>query len=208
MEHVMFWICVTVGLAILVNAAIGRLCGFHRPIRWADGGYLNFVSELSAGIFILSCGLALRFPAWIILAPFAWLVGFTSQRRANQQYDAREQQLRTINSSKYPGIFDNPPPDDIDSIDEDELDLFDAGACTYLGRASKKDIKALLDAFKDIPEPEKGTNDVFMLVESLELLSKESVSKEFRTLLEKAFEKRDFLELRWIPPKPEQKNYK
>lgn len=195
----MFWICIAVGLGTLAYATIGRLCGFHQPIRWQGGGYVSFVGELSFCVFVLCCGLAIYFPVFAIGAPFAWLAGFASQRRANQQYNAREQELCRINSSKYPGIFDNPPPDDIDSVDEDELELFDAGACTYLGKVNKKDIKALLDVFKDIPEPEQGTNDIFMLAESLELLSMESVSKEFRTLLEKAFEKRDFLELRWIP---------
>ena len=168
----------------------------------------SFIGELCFSTFVLTCGLALRFPAWVILAPFAFLGLAISERRSYKKYAARENELRRINSSKYPSVFDNPPPDDIDGIDGDELDLFDAGACSYLGRVSKKDIKALLDAFKDIPELEESSNDIYMLVESLELLSKESVSKEFRTLLEKAFEKRDFLELRWIPPKPEQKNYK
>lgn len=151
------------------------------------------------GVFILCGGLAyLHSPVWIILSLVAFAVGFISQSRARRQYLAKEEKLRKENAAKYPGVFDNPPPDDIESIQGDELDLFDAGACSYLGRASKDDVKVLIRRFKDIPE--QGPNDIFMLVESLEMIPEDSVSREFIMLLKEAFKKRDYLEIRWLAP--------
>ena len=197
MDQILSWICIAVGSALFVYATIGRLCGFHRSARCQGGAQVGLIGDLSISIFVLCFGLAVHSPAWIILALVAFILILISQNRADKEYAAQEDKLRRANSSKYPGVFDNPPPDDINSVDEDELDLFDAGACTYLGRVGKKDIIAVIDQFKNLAE--QGSNDIFMLEESLLLLPKESVSKEFRTLLEKAFEKRDFLDLRWMP---------
>ena len=64
--------------------------------------------------------------------------------------------------------------------------------------ANEGDVKALVERFKDIPE--QGPNDIYMLVESLEMIPEGSTSREFVMLLKKAFEKRDYLVIRWLPP--------
>ena len=201
-ETILAYVILAVGLAVLAYATIGRLCGFHRPIRWAGGGggYVSFAGELSFVIFIFCLGLAVlqHSAIWAIPALIGWGVGFASQRRASRRHAAAENELRARNAADYPGVFDNPPPDDIDRTQEDEFDLFDAGACTYLGKVAKKDIKALIDRFSQIPE--QGPNDIFMLVEDLEIIGDGSISDELIVLLKKAFEKRDFLVLRWMPP--------
>jgi hypothetical protein len=199
-ETILAYLMLAAGFAVLAYATIGRLCGFHRPIRWAGGGYVSFAGELSLGVFVLCFGLAtLQHSAiWGILALTALGVLIASHRRAWRRHVAAENELRARNAGDYPGVFDNPPPDDIDRTQEDEFDLFDAGACTYLGKAAKKDIKALIDRFSQIPE--QGPNDIFMLVESLETIGEGSISDELMVLLKKAFEERDFLVLRWMPP--------
>jgi hypothetical protein len=190
---------ITAGSVVIVYITIGRIFGFHRPIGYIGGGQTSFTGELAMGILFLCFGLtATHSPVWIIPSIAAFAVGFISQMCAKRQYRAKEETLRHENAAKYPGVFDNPPPNDIESINEDELDLFDAGSCAYLGRVSKDDVKALIHQFKDIPE--QGPNDIFMLVESLEIIPKDSVSREFIMLLKKAFEKRDFLEIRWLSP--------
>lgn len=126
-------------------------------------------------------------------------------RDAHRQYLSKEKKLREENAANYLGVFDKQPPVDIENIDEDELDLFDAGSCTYIGKASKNDIKVLINRFKLIPG--QGPNDIYMLVESLEMIPEDSVSREFITLLKKAFEKRDYLELRWLPPYNRSKDF-
>ena len=198
-DKILICILIAVGSGILVYATLGRIFGFHRSIRWTGGGKVNLVGELSIGIFVLCIGLAwLHLTVWIIPAIAAWVVGFISQGRSNRRHLAKEKNLRQKNAAGYPGVFENPPPDDIESIDENELDLFDTGICTYLGRASKDDVKVLIHRFKDIPE--QGPNDIYMLVESLEMIPQDSVSREFIMLLKKAFEKRDYLVIRWLPP--------
>ncbi len=207
-DKILIYIFITVGSGILAYATFSRLFGFHRPIQWMYyGGHVSLTGELSMGVFILCLGLTwLHSPVWIIPALGAFAVGFVSQERARRQNLAKIKNLRQKNAADYPGVFDNPPPEDIGSIDEDELDLFDTGTCTYLGRVSKDDVRVMINQTKDIPE--QGPNDIFMLVESLGMIPKDSVSPEFIALLKKAFEKRDYLEIRWLPPSNRQKGAK
>jgi len=198
-EKIIVCIAILAGSGILAYAVFGRIFGFHRPLHYLDGGQVSFTGELTAGIFFLCLGLTLLHSAvWAIPAVAAFVVGFISQVRAHGQLIAKDKKLREQNAPNYPGVFDNPPPDDIESIKEDEIDLFDAGSCSYLGRVPKNDVKTLIERFKEVPE--QGSNNIYMLVESLEMIPKGSVSPEFITLLKKAFEKRDYLEIRWLPP--------
>ena len=155
------YIFIAVGVAILAYATIGRLCGFHRPIRWQGGGYVNLVGELSFGVCLLCFSLAAlqHSDVWPILAFAALVATLISQLRAERRHRAQEKKLRERNAADYPGVFDNPPPEDIDSVYEDELDLFDAGASTYLGKVARQDIKALIDRFSQLPD--QGPNDIF-----------------------------------------------
>jgi hypothetical protein len=204
-EKILVCIAITLGAGLLAYAIIGRILGFHRPMQYIGGGQISFAGELAAGIFFLCIGLGwLHSAVWAIPAVAAFVVGFTDQTHAHSRLVAKEKKLREENAPKYPGVFDNPPPDNIESIKENEIDLFDAGSCAYLGRASKNDVKTLIERFKDIPE--QGPNDIYMLVESLEMLPKGSVSSEFIMLLKKAFEKRDYLEIRWVAPVDRAKN--
>ena len=165
-------VILAVGLGLLVYATIGRVYGFHHPIRWIGGGYVSFVGEISCVIFIICLGLAAlqNSAIWCIPAPVAWLVGFISQGRANRQQAKEEETLRKRNSANYTGIFDNPPPYDIDRTDEDEFDLFDTGACNYIGKATKDDIKELIKQFGDIAE--HRSNDIFLLLNPLKCYQK------------------------------------
>lgn len=198
-DTIVAYVMIAGGLAVLAYATIGRLCGFHRPIRWKAAGYVSFAGELSMGIFILCIGLAAlqHSVIWVFPAVIGWIGMALAGRREERRRTAAENELRARNAAYYPGVFDNPPPDDIDRMQDDEFDLFDAGACTYLGKATRKDIKALIDRFSQIPE--QGPNDIFMLVESLGTIGDGAISQELMVLLENAFEKRDHLVLRWMP---------
>jgi hypothetical protein len=169
-------------------------------MKWRSGGQLTLAAELACGTFVLCFGLAIlqRSAVWAIPALAAWAVGYVSQGRANRRHAAVEKELRARNALNYPGIFDNAPPIDLDSVESDELDVFDFGACTYLGRASKRDIKALIDWFAIIPE--QGPNDIFILPELVETPKPGWLSPEFVALLQKAFAEREFLVLRWMQP--------
>jgi hypothetical protein len=199
-DKILVCVFIIIGSGFIAYAVLGRIFGFHRPIPYRSGGHASLAGELTIGIFVLCCGLTAAFdsPVWLIPALAAFAVGFVSQTRAQRQYIAKNKKLREENAVKYTGVFDNPPPESIENIKEDELDLYDAGSCTYLGRVSKNDVKVLIERFKEIPE--QGPNDIYMLVESIEMLPKCSVSPEFISLLKKAFGKRDYLEIRWLPP--------
>jgi len=154
--------------------------------------------ELSSGLFILCLGLAiLHSSVWIVVGFSAAIAGFISQIRANRRYAAQREAFRHKNAPNYPRIFDTPPPEDIDGAAEEEFDLYDTDTCTYLGKTSRKDLKILIHRFREIPQ--QGPNDIFMLVESLEMLPNDSISPEFSRLLRDAFKKQDSLVLRWIP---------
>ena len=199
-ETILAGAIVTAGSALLIYATISRLFRFHRPFKWDGRGQVCLAGELAIGVFILCGGLAVLQGSglWLIPALAAWIIGYLSQRRTNRQHAAEEHELRALNSANYSGVFDHPPPDDIDCLPEAELDVFDAGACTYLGRAGKHDLKVLIDGFRDMPE--QGANDIFLIPESLGILAQGSLSEEFAKLLQKAFEESDFLVLRWMPP--------
>ena len=199
-DTILGYVVVTLGSAILVYATLGRLCKFHRTMKWEGGGQLSLAGEFAGGVFVLCIGLAAvqGSGVWVIPALAAFVIGYLSQRRTNRRHAIEEDQLRARNASDYPGIFDNPPPDDIDSMHTDELDVFDSGACTYLGRVAKHDVKVLIDRFGNMPE--QGPNDIFLIPEFVGMLPEGSLSKEFVTLLQKGFEKREYLVLRWMPP--------
>jgi hypothetical protein len=199
-EAILAYALVTVGSALLAYATLGRLLGVHRPMPWQGGGQLTFAGELACGTFVLSLGLcAARHSAlWVIPALVAWGVGYCSQWRANRRHASQEDDLRQRNAANFPGVFDHPPPQDIDRVESDELDVFDSGACTYLGRAARHDLKALIDRFRELPE--QGPNDIFLIPESLALLPDGALSPDFTKLLQRAFETRDFVVLRWLPP--------
>jgi hypothetical protein len=199
-DTILGYVVVTVGSALLAYATLGRLCGFHRPMKWQRGGRLTWVGELACGSFALCIGLAIlqRSGVWAAPALTAWAIGYVSQWRAERRHAAEEEELRARNAANYPGVFDNPPPDDIGRIRADEFDVFDSGACTYLGRATRTDLEVLIDRFGDMPE--QGPNDLFLIPESLEVLPAGSLSPAFVALLREAFEQREFLVLRWMPP--------
>lgn len=187
-----------IGTLFLVYSILGRLFGFHRPIGWIGGGHVNVYAEISSSIFVLCCGLVvLHSPVWVLIAIPTWLICFLLHNRANRQYHIDENKLRAKNAVKYPGVFDTSPPDDINSFPDEEFDLFDAGTCTYLGKAYRQDILMLINELAEIAK--QKPNDIFMLFESMEILPKESMSQDLIKLLENAFEKRDYLVLRWLP---------
>jgi hypothetical protein len=192
----------TAGAAFIAYATIGRLFRFHRPGKWGGGGQISLMGEFSTGAFFLCMGLMILQDTglWAIPAIVAWLIGYVSQGRADRRHAAEEAALRERNAANHPGIFDRPPPLDIDAIPDDTLDVYDAGACTYLGRVAKDDIRALVERFE---EPNEGPNDIFLLEEFPDVLPEGSLSPEFVTLLRKAFEERDYVLIRWMPPSRE-----
>lgn len=199
-ETIFACVLLAFGGATVGYAVFGRLLRFHRPPKWRRGGTLSLTAELACGSFLLCLGLsALQHTGvWVVPAIAAWVVGYVSQWRAGKQHAAAAAELRERNAESYPGVFEGPPPEDIEAVSGDELDVYDAGACTYLGRAAKGDVKSLVSRFSEVSE---GPNDIFLIVESLEMLDEGALSEEFRRLLERAFEERDFLVLRWLPPR-------
>ncbi|MGN6546786.1 MAG: hypothetical protein ACTHK7_17150 [Aureliella sp.] len=97
----------------------------------------------------------------------------------------------------HPGIFDDPPPSDLDATPGERVELYDAGACTYLGTVCKSDMKVIIETFAEASDQE--ANDIFIIDESLALLSGSGVTQEFVTLLVDALKRRDYLLLRWMP---------
>jgi hypothetical protein len=193
--------CIAISIAayMLVNSTLGRVYGFHRPRGWSGGGEMTLAGELSISIFVGSVGFMFLAPSaiWVIPSISAWIVGYVSQNRANRKHRANEEELRRTNALKHPGVFDDPPPKDIGATEGKELDLYDAGACTYLGTVLKSDIQVLIDTFTDTPE--QGPNDIFFILESLEMVPEGEISEELVTLLEDALEQREYLVLRWMP---------
>jgi hypothetical protein len=195
-----------IGCVVLVGAAVGLLTAIYRRShgsrhfgKWQGGGKVTFTGAVAGCVFLGCIGAAfLHLSAiWVIPALFAWFVGYVSQNRANRQHQAEEEQLRKTNALDHPGVFDGPPPTDFDAVSGDQLDLYDAGACTYIGTVRKSDMKATISAFAEMPD--QGPNDLFFIYESLELLPESEVTQEFITLLNGALTQRDYLLLRWMP---------
>jgi hypothetical protein len=193
-------VTIAAGSALIGYGIIARLIGLHRPMRWQGGDQISLVGELAIGVFALSAGLAVGTNSglWVIPCVLAAVVGIVSQGRAKRRHAVAEQRLRERNAKSYPGIFDQEPPDDIHATGDFEFHVFDAGVCTYLGKASRQDLEILIDCFRDMPE--QRPNDIFLMPESLGLVPEGSLSQEFLMLLEQGFKHRDFLMVRWMPP--------
>ena len=194
----------TTGIVLIAGAALGclyvtlgRVFGFYRPTSWAGGGEATLVGDLSLCLFVGSLGAIVFSPFWVLPALAAWITGYISQRRANLRHNNEEEQLRKTNALNHPRVFDNQPPENIDDVVDETLDLFDAGACTYVGSVLASDIRVLVNAFSDMPD--QGTNDIFLIPESLELIPESQLTQDFTTMLNVAFEDRNYLVLRWLP---------
>jgi hypothetical protein len=194
------------GAAILAGAIVGSvyaaikfLQGARSFGKWQSGGNVTLMGSLALCIFAGSIGAALVHNSgiWLIPGLSAWLVGYVSQNLAHRRHLREEDELRRRNALDHSGIFDGPPPADLEAIPDERLDLFDCGACTYLGTVSKSDLQALLHALAEMPDQE--SNDIFVMPESLELVNESRLTNEFTALLNGAFQHRDYLVLRWVP---------
>jgi hypothetical protein len=196
--------CIVFGIAALVvlNATLGRYFGFHRASKWEGGGQLTLVAELSAGVLFAAVGAGLWHPSpiWLLFLLPALVVGLLSQRRANRTHREQQDQLRRRNAADHPGVFDRPPPTDIDAIEGEVLDLYDSGACTYLGTIAKSEMAAIVDACPTVPD--QPFNDVFLISESLEMLPQTRLSPQTLDMLRAALQEREYLLLRWMPCSP------
>jgi hypothetical protein len=194
------------GAAIIAGAIVGSVYAAIKFLRgdqsfgkWQSGGSVTLTGSLALCAFAGSIGAALVHNSgiWLIPGVGAWLVGYVSQNRAHRRHQREEDELRRRNALDHPGIFEGPPPAGLEAMPDERLDLFDCGACSYLGTVSKSDIEALLHALAEMPDRE--SNDIFVMPESLELAHESRLTDEFTALLNGAFQHRDYLVLRWMP---------
>jgi hypothetical protein len=195
------------GCVLLAVSAIGmfivvyiRLFGSREYGNWRKGGgKISFTGQLAIWIFLGSGGACILFRSaiWVIPAIVAWLVGYISQNREGRRHQMEEEALRKKNSLEHPGIFDHTPPKDLTAVADEQLRLYDAGACTFLGIVNKSDLQTFVDTFFE--KHERDQNDIFVLIESLDMLPKAQITLEFLELLQNAFKHRDYLVLRWMP---------
>lgn len=195
-----------IGCLSVAGAAIGLLAALYRRSRgsrpfgkWQGGGKVPFAGAVALCIFMgcVGAGFLHHSAVWAIPAVCAWLVAYRSQTRANRRHQVEEEELRRRNALDHPGVFDDPPPSDLDATPGERVELYDAGACTYLGTVCKSDMKVIINTFAEASDQE--ANDIFIIDESLVLLSDSGVTQEFVTLLVNALKRRDYLLLRWMP---------
>jgi len=198
-ENISGWTFIVIAILGLTYATLGRVYRFHRSCNRQGRGRLTLTGELSFFALLGFVGGVLLHPSavWVVVALCAGIVAYLSQNRANRRHEASENELRERNALNHPGVFDDHPPSDIDAINGEQVDLYDAGACTYIGSFPKSDIKAIISAFSDMQD--QGRNDIFILVESLEFVPSSQVTPELTSSLNVALEKRDHLVLRWMP---------
>lgn len=106
-ETFLGYVTVSVGLALLAYATLGRLCGLHRPMKWQRGGRLTWIGELACASLALCVGLAIlqRSGIWALPALGTWALGYVSQWRAERRHVAEERELRARNAAVHPGVF-------------------------------------------------------------------------------------------------------
>lgn len=196
---IMIAIFAFVALALFIYVTLGRICGFYRTWHYVGGGKITLTAELSICVMAGSAAALMYFESafWFITLVFAIFVQLVSGRVSKRKHETEEDEIRKRNAVNHPGIFDDPPPTDLDSIHGEELDLYDAGSCTYIGRAFKSDIKAIIDVFGFESDDEK--NDIFVLEEIFVFMDESSLTEQFVEVVTPAFEKRDDLVLRWMP---------
>jgi len=183
-------------VAIVILAGLtGRGIFRRSPRGRGSGSSRSSIVDTAVICVFLACLAVLfmtRSAVWAIPALAAWAIGYVFQERRKRRHAADEEELRIRNALNHPGVFDTPPPQDLDAADGDTVDIYDAGACTYLGRFPKSDMRQIADQF----EGDNGSNDVFIghwHIPDTEL------SPAFAAALKAAFDERDYLVLRWMP---------
>ena len=152
----------------MLSVIIGEL--FRRRTKQKKPGddSRSTVFYLALLVFVVSALLAgfTQNGVWILVALPAWLVGFISQERGERRRRREIQALRAQNAKDYPGVFDRDPPQYLDAIPGDRVDVYDTGTCTYIGRFPKSDMAAIIKQYSYLCE--HGSNDVFMTIDMLE----------------------------------------
>ncbi|MCA9442440.1 MAG: hypothetical protein KC964_16680 [Candidatus Omnitrophica bacterium] len=161
------------------------------------------VGEICFCVFLLSMGALVvqRNQGWVYPLLISFLIGYLSDNRASRRFRRQAEEIRAKNSLNHPGIFEGPPPTDLDAVPGDRVDLYDADTCTFLGTVAKSDIRGFVEEWAE--GTGESPNDVYVLVESLEMFPDPKPSEEFVSLLKEAFATRDDLVLRWMPPAEE-----
>lgn len=185
----------------MLSVIIGEL--FRRRTKQKKPGddSRSTVFYLALLVFVVSALLAgfTQNGVWILVALPAWLVGFISQERGERRRRREIQALRAQNAKDYPGVFDRDPPQDLDAIPGDRVDVYDNGTCTYIGRFPKSDMRVIIERF-DIEDNSK--NDIFIcgaVFGESEMLSPAEISASSAETLKAAFEAHWDLFLRWMP---------
>lgn len=192
-----------IGWTIFTGAAMGFLISLYRVCvgnrdfgRWQGSGRVTFIGVCSMWAFAASVGVlvATREHLWSVSVLVAWLVAYLSQNHANRRYERELEELRQRNAIDHPGIFDSEPPVDLEAVFGEELDLYDANTCTFLGTVAKTDLRLVAEVATGSSEDIQ--NDLYVIYERL---GDERLSDGFVRMLEEAIKDRDCLVLRWMP---------
>ena len=193
-------IAVIVGLSMVFYAVLGRWLGRHKPIRWSGGGQMTLGAEVAVGVFIASIGAMFltRSAAWTLLALSCWAVGFASQSKSARGERRRIEALREENAQRYPGVFDGPPADELDSGETPYVDIYDVHLCEYLGRVEAREIYGVWDTMGEMLDDD-GNNDIYLMVELLETKMVCPPDSPLYGLLKTYLDEHGDIMLRWVP---------
>ena len=146
--------------------------------------------------------------AWPFIPAIAsWLVGYFFDRRVNKTFANETARFREENAQTHPAVFAEQPPQSLDSIHGDFVDMHDLETGLFIGRGLKRDIQTLYDAFDNDPHVfENGPNDIPLTQDFIEQVQESEnfeLTPHFLDLMNNAMDEKylTLVTIRWVAPK-------
>lgn len=142
----------------------------------------------------------------LVLALLSFVIGFIYDVRSDRSFFEANKQFRKINSQRHPEIFDDTPPEFIDNIHGEFVDMYDLETGLFIGCGLKRDIQTLYDAFENDPLIfENGKNDIPLIqdiIEQVQELEDFELTPHFLNLMNNAMdeERLTLVTIRWVEP--------
>ena len=173
-----------------------------RPTRQRSSVAIAFTGIFAASVV---ASLYLNAPVPAIVASPCLAVAVLIDRRIEKRFASQSARFRDQNAGKFPDVFSVEPPNNLDNVTSNMLDIYDRLTFSFLGSVTKSDIAAILRIYGDTPELlPNGTNDIPYTSADLECyddIGDEQLSEEFLRSVRPIFEADPKIDLviRWVP---------
>ena len=142
---------------------------------------------------------------WLYIpAILSWVLGYALDVNARKRLKNQTAQFKRKNVRENPAVFAQRPPQNLESIDGEYVDLYDLETGLPIGTVMKRDIQTLFDAFDNDPLVfENGPNDIPITQDFIEQINesdKFQLTPHFLDLMHNAMDEKflTLITIRWV----------